>query len=124
MDIDHYNEFEDDDITVLSQNNSVVTSPIDETSSRQPLSKYYHSRKSDWTCFFFLFIIVPDDCTDDASALESFSHVFNSRYNSTGPILFIGSLDQAIQESLHSSIHNVNKFFFDRIKKNQILLLI
>jgi hypothetical protein len=47
MDIDHYNEFEDDDITVLSQNNSVVTSPIDETSSRQPLSKYYHSRKSD-----------------------------------------------------------------------------
>ncbi len=38
MDIDHYNDFEDDDIA-LSQNHSVVTSPTDETSSRQPLSK-------------------------------------------------------------------------------------
>jgi hypothetical protein len=61
----------------------------------------------------FLSIIVPDDCTDDASAIKSFSQVFHARYNSTGPILFIGSLDQAIQESLHSSIHNVNKFFYE-----------
>lgn len=30
------------------------------------------------------------------------------RYHSTGPILFIGSLDEAIQEALHSSIYNVN----------------
>jgi hypothetical protein len=42
MDIDHYNEFEDDDINDLSQNHSVVTSPTDENTSRQPLSNYYH----------------------------------------------------------------------------------
>ena len=63
-----------------------------------------------------LSILVPDDCTDDAAALESFAHIFHQRYSSTGPILYIGSLDQAIQESLHSSIHNVNKFFVTILK--------
>jgi hypothetical protein len=61
--------------------------------------------------FSCLSILVPDDCTNDAAALESFSHMFHIRYNSTGPVLCIGSLDQAIQESLHTPIHNVNKFF-------------
>jgi hypothetical protein len=44
MDIDHDNgleSFEDDDITVLSHNNSIITTPIESTSSRQPLSKYH-----------------------------------------------------------------------------------
>ncbi len=55
-----------------------------------------------------LYIIVPDEITDDISALEHFSHVFQTRYGSTGPILYIDSLDQAIQKSLYSSIHDVN----------------
>ena len=38
MDIDHYNDYEDDDIAV-SHNHSVVACPTDESSSRQPLSK-------------------------------------------------------------------------------------
>jgi hypothetical protein len=55
-----------------------------------------------------LFILVPDEITDEISALEHFSHVFQTRYGSTGLILSNDSLDQAIQKSLYSSIHDVN----------------
>ncbi|CAF1200248.1 unnamed protein product [Rotaria sordida] len=48
---------------------------------------------------------IPDGCTNDAFGLEHFARVFNRRYGSTGPILYIGPLDQAIQDSLYSSIH-------------------
>ncbi|CAF4351088.1 unnamed protein product [Rotaria sp. Silwood2] len=48
---------------------------------------------------------IPDECTNDAFGLEHFARVFNERYGSTGPILYIGPLDQAIQDSLYSSIH-------------------
>jgi len=44
MDVDPDNgldSFEDDDSTVLSHNNSIVTSPTVSTSSRQPLSKHH-----------------------------------------------------------------------------------
>jgi hypothetical protein len=58
------------------------------------------------------FLSVPDECTDDTAALEHFSRVFHKRYGSTGPILYIGPLDQAIQDSLHSSIHHVSIFIF------------
>ncbi|CAF4356322.1 unnamed protein product, partial [Rotaria magnacalcarata] len=50
--------------------------------------------------------IIPDECTDDVSALENFARVFHARYGSTGPILYIGPLDQAIQDSVYASIHN------------------
>ncbi|CAF4031805.1 unnamed protein product [Rotaria magnacalcarata] len=49
---------------------------------------------------------IPDECTDDVSALENFARVFHARYGSTGPILYIGPLDQAIQDSVYASIHN------------------
>ena len=51
--------------------------------------------------------LVPDRCTDDITALENFTRVFHARYASTGPILYIGSLEQAIQDSLHTSVHEV-----------------
>lgn len=54
--------------------------------------------------------LVPDNCTDDVAALEHFSRMFNMRYHSTGPLLFLGSLDGAIQEALHASIYDVNFF--------------
>lgn len=52
--------------------------------------------------------LVPEACDDDTVALEHFSRVFHRRYGSTGPILYIGSLDEAIQESLYASIDNVS----------------
>ncbi|CAF3053465.1 unnamed protein product, partial [Rotaria sp. Silwood2] len=87
MDIDHDNVSEsyDDDINVLSQNNPTTTFATGTTSGREPL--------------------IPDECTNDAFGLEHFARVFNERYGSTGPILYIGPLDQAIQDSLYSSIH-------------------
>jgi hypothetical protein len=53
------------------------------------------------------FFIVPDRCADDTLGLEHFSRVFHSRYGSTGPILYIGSLDQAIQDSVLASRNEV-----------------
>ncbi|CAF0972713.1 unnamed protein product [Rotaria sordida] len=88
MDIEHDNGLEsyDDDVNVLSQNNSTTTFATETTTSgREPL--------------------IPDGCTNDAFGLEHFARVFNRRYGSTGPILYIGPLDQAIQDSLYSSIH-------------------
>lgn len=54
--------------------------------------------------------LVPERCTDDTIALEHFTRVFHARYGSTGPILYIGSLEKAIQESLHTSINDVNQY--------------
>ncbi|CAF3956685.1 unnamed protein product, partial [Rotaria sp. Silwood1] len=48
---------------------------------------------------------VPEGCTNEAFGLEHFSHVFHARYGSTGPILYIGPVDQTIQDSLYASIH-------------------
>ncbi|CAF0974177.1 unnamed protein product [Rotaria sordida] len=48
-------------------------------------------------------LLIPDRCTDDIMGLEHFSRVFHARFGSTGPILYIGSLDQAIQDSLYTS---------------------
>lgn len=79
MEVDHETGVEivdDNDVTILSEN----------TSNREPL--------------------IPDDCPDDFTALEHFQQVFHRRYGSTGPIFYIGPLDQAIQDSLHTSIHN------------------
>lgn len=54
---------------------------------------------------------VPDRCTNDIEALENFSRVFHYRYGSTGPILFIGSLEEAIQGSIHASRLEVIRYF-------------
>jgi hypothetical protein len=43
--------------------------------------------------------------------LENFIRVFHLRYGSTGPILYIGKLEQAIQDSLYGPIHEVNHRF-------------
>lgn len=59
--------------------------------------------------FVFLFT-VPDRCTNDIIGLEQFTRVFHARYGSTGPILYIGSLDQAIQDSACASRDEVNLF--------------
>jgi hypothetical protein len=48
-------------------------------------------------------LLIPDRCTDDFMGLEHFSRVFHARFGSTGPILYIGSLDQAIQDSVLAS---------------------
>ncbi|CAF3815531.1 unnamed protein product, partial [Rotaria sp. Silwood1] len=87
MDIDHDNGLDsyDDDVTVLSANNPSTTFNKGATSGREPL--------------------IPEGCTNDAFGLEHFSRVFHARYGSTGPILYIGPLDQAIQDSLYASIH-------------------
>jgi hypothetical protein len=53
------------------------------------------------------FLTVPDRCTDDVVGLEHFSRVFHKRYGSTGPILYIGSLEQAIQDSLNAPAKEV-----------------
>ncbi len=71
----------------------------------------------------FFSMLVPDDCTDDISAREHFSRVFQTRYDSTGPILYPGSLDEAIQDSLHLSIQDVNSFFFLQTKKHEIVFV-
>ncbi len=60
-------------------------------------------------------MIVPERCTDDIVGLEHFTRVFHSRFGSTGPILYIGSLDQAIQDSVLASRHEVEIFFFDNL---------
>ncbi len=52
--------------------------------------------------------IVPDRCTDDIMGLEHFTRVFHARFGSTGPILYIGSLDQAIQDSIFAPRNEVN----------------
>ncbi|CAF4955675.1 unnamed protein product, partial [Rotaria sp. Silwood1] len=82
MDIDHDNDLDsyDDDVTVLSANNPNTT---------------FNKRAT----------LVPEGCTNDTFGLEHFSHVFHARYGSTGPILYIGPLDQTIQDSLYASIH-------------------
>jgi len=40
--------------------------------------------------------------------LEHFTRVFHARFGSTGPILYIGSLDQAIQDSIFAPRNEVN----------------
>lgn len=52
--------------------------------------------------------IVPDRCTDDVAGLEQFVRVFHSRFGPTGPIIYIGSLDQAIQDSVSAPRAEVN----------------
>ncbi len=60
------------------------------------------------TKLFFL-VLVPDRCTNDIMGLEHFTRVFHARFGSTGPILYIGSLDQAIQDSVLASRNEVNQ---------------
>ncbi|CAF3273742.1 unnamed protein product [Rotaria socialis] len=88
MDIDHDSSLEtyEDDNHALSQNETSPQFDATTIASRVPL--------------------IPDECTDDVSALENFARVFHARYGSTGPILYIGPLDQAIQDSVYASIHN------------------
>ena len=71
---------------------------------------YYFSfpQYAEQSYYLFLFFTVPNHCTDEAAGLEHFSRVFHSRFGSHGPILYIGSLDQAIQDSLFVNIHEVN----------------
>ncbi|UJR21464.1 hypothetical protein I4U23_024549 [Adineta vaga] len=78
--------YEDDDITILSHNTSATTVNTGLMTGRQSL--------------------IPDEFTDENFALEHFSRIFHSRYGSNGLILYMGSLDQAIQHSLYTSIHN------------------
>ena len=120
IDPDHGLEsFEDDDITVLSHTTSIATTPTTTTtiSGREPLSKSNAKDLLDDRSNSFCFV-VPDNCTNDAAALEHFSRIFHMRYHSTGPILYIGSLDEAIQEALHSTIYNVKHFFFIKNEQN------
>ncbi|CAF0823773.1 unnamed protein product [Rotaria sp. Silwood1] len=84
MDVDHVIDLEnfDDDINSLPRLSSTTT-VNNSTSNRE--------------------LLIPDRCTDDITGLEHFSRVFHARFGSTGPILYIGSLDQAIQDSLFTS---------------------
>ncbi|CAF0993042.1 unnamed protein product [Adineta ricciae] len=85
MDTDHdiiVEDIEDNDIGVLPSTTSTTT----VSEGREPL--------------------IPDEFTDEVFALQHFSSVFQSRYGSSGPILHMGSLDQALQESLYASIHS------------------
>jgi hypothetical protein len=61
---------------------------------------------------FFFHFLVPDRCTDDIMGLEHFSRVFHARFGSTGPILYIGPLDQAIQDSVLAPRHEVTIPYF------------
>lgn len=45
--------------------------------------------------------------TNDIVALENFNRVFHLRYQGTGPFLFIGSLDAAVQASLFAPLFDV-----------------
>ena len=47
--------------------------------------------------------LVPDRCTDEVVGLEHFNRVFHARYGSTGPILYMGSLEHALQDSVSAS---------------------
>ena len=76
----------------------------------------YNIHKKNANDILFFSNIVPDECTDDVSALENFARVFHARYDSTGPILYIGPLDQAIQDSVNASIHNVNICIINSLK--------
>ncbi|CAF3901208.1 unnamed protein product [Rotaria sp. Silwood2] len=84
MDTDHVIDLEkfDDDANSLPQLSNTTTA-TNITSNRE--------------------LLIPDRCTDDIVGLEHFSRVFHARFGSTGPILYIGSLDQAIQDSLFTS---------------------
>ncbi len=70
------------------------------------VSKYSLNQSFIYQRFFFL--LVPDRCTNDTIGLEHFTRVFHARYGSTGPILYIGSLDQAIQDSVLAPRNEVN----------------
>ncbi|CAF0948374.1 unnamed protein product, partial [Didymodactylos carnosus] len=48
--------------------------------------------------------LIPDRCTNELSGLENFIRVFQKRYMTSGPILYMGSLESAIQGSLYSPI--------------------
>ncbi|CAF3753966.1 unnamed protein product [Adineta steineri] len=79
IDLEHY----DDDVTTVPPFLSSTTTPTSISSNRE--------------------LLIPDRCTDDVKGLEHFTRVFHARYGSTGPILYIGSLDQAIQDSVCAS---------------------
>ncbi|CAF0781385.1 unnamed protein product [Adineta steineri] len=79
IDLEHY----DDDNTTVPPFLSSTTTPTSISSNRE--------------------LLIPDRCTDDVKGLEHFTRVFHARYGSTGPILYIGSLDQAIQDSVCAS---------------------
>ncbi|CAF1053553.1 unnamed protein product, partial [Didymodactylos carnosus] len=48
--------------------------------------------------------LIPDRCTNESAGLENFIRIFPKRFSASGPILYIGSLESAIQGSLHSPI--------------------
>ncbi|CAF1027017.1 unnamed protein product [Adineta ricciae] len=48
-------------------------------------------------------LLIPDRCTDEVVGLEHFNRVFHARYGSTGPILYMGSLEHALQDSVSAS---------------------
>ncbi|CAF4287487.1 unnamed protein product, partial [Adineta steineri] len=79
IDLEHY----DDDTNTVPPFLSSTTTPTSISSNRE--------------------LLIPDRCTDDVKGLEHFTRVFHARYGSTGPILYIGSLDQAIQDSVCAS---------------------
>jgi hypothetical protein len=68
-------------------------------------------------------LIVPDHCTDDRIGLEHFNRVFHSRFGPTSPLLFIGSLEQAIQESVAAPRNEVIYPFLSHSSKTQIIFL-
>lgn len=83
MDVDNYVDFEQyegDTHSVYPLGSNETTTVASSSSSRE--------------------LLIPDRCTDDIAALENFSRVFHYRFGSTGPILYIGSLEQAIQDSI------------------------
>ncbi|CAF2074950.1 unnamed protein product [Rotaria magnacalcarata] len=85
MDVDHIIDLEpyDDEMNNEPVHLSKTTTVSNMTSNRE--------------------LLIPERCTDDILGLEHFSRVFHARYGTTGPILYIGSLDQAIQDSVMAS---------------------
>lgn len=117
-----YSEPFDDDVTIVPQHNASTTASSSSSSNRELLSKKEISKSKE---IFAFFLTVPDHCTNDRAGLEHFNRVFHSRFGTTGPLLFIGSLDQAIQESVAAPRNEViNEFLpsFFKIEKFSSLL--
>lgn len=76
------------------------------------IENYSVRRKISQSEEIFAFVLsVPAHCTNDRMGLEHFNRVFHERFGATGPLLFIGSLEQAIQESVAAPRNEVINTF-------------
>ena len=110
----------DDDITIVPHQTTTASASSSSSANRELLSKRERENSVDQKISFSL--IVPDRCTDDVAGLENFTRVFQSRFRATSPILYIGSLEQAIQDSVAASrIEVIHRFLSQSSKKRKSL---